>query len=105
MELYLVTQDMLKDYDQYDAIVVAAETEEDARTIHPSLDEDDHDIFIQDGRWRQWSDYWQQEEWYIKGTPHLASWPEAGHRTRLVVKHLGATKEPRGVILASFNAG
>ena len=28
MELYLVSQDMLKDYDMYDAIVVAAETEE-----------------------------------------------------------------------------
>jgi len=28
MKLYLVSQDMLKDYDQYDAIVVAAETEE-----------------------------------------------------------------------------
>jgi hypothetical protein len=35
MNLYLISQDVNTDYDTYDAAVVAAETEEEARNISP----------------------------------------------------------------------
>ena len=37
MKLYLISQSMRCDYDTYDSAVVAAESESDARTIHPSI--------------------------------------------------------------------
>jgi len=33
--IYLITQDVVCGYDTYDSAVVVAESEEDARTIHP----------------------------------------------------------------------
>jgi hypothetical protein len=39
MNLYLISQDDRDDYDTYDSAVVAAETEEEARSINPSGDE------------------------------------------------------------------
>jgi hypothetical protein len=36
MRLYLVSQDKNKNYDTYDSVVVAAESEEQARNIHPA---------------------------------------------------------------------
>ncbi len=35
MKLWLISQDENRDYDTYDSAVVAAETEEEARSIHP----------------------------------------------------------------------
>lgn len=36
MNLYLITQEVNNNYDTYDSAVVAAETEDEARAIHPS---------------------------------------------------------------------
>lgn len=40
MNLYLISQDVYTGYDTYDSAVVAADTEEEARLIHPAGDYD-----------------------------------------------------------------
>jgi hypothetical protein len=37
MNLYLLTQDANKEYDTFNACIVVADTEEEAKKIHPSL--------------------------------------------------------------------
>lgn len=85
MNLYLLKQDVVTGYDTYGSMVVAAESEEDARTMHP---EDKPDTKA-DLSWRV----------------DFPSWPSVQDSHEIKVLHLGQTNEPRGVILASFNAG
>lgn len=44
MKLYLISQYENTDYDTYDSAVVCAETEEEARMIHPGKDEWDGEM-------------------------------------------------------------
>lgn len=82
MQLWLMTQSVNTDYDTYGAAVVAAETEEDAREIHPdrsnrpSVD------------WKEW-DGWVMDKSHIVCT--------------LIGIATPGTK--RGVICASYHAG
>lgn len=81
MKLFLISQTENQDYDTFDSVVVAAETEEIASTIHPYFNKDWWD--------GEWEDSW-------------CSSPD-----KVSVKYLGEAAEgtSRGVILASFNAG
>lgn len=76
MKLWLIKQDFNSGWDTYDSAVVAAETEDDARRIHPSGNDGD--------RMGTWCD------------PEHVSARAIGDAT---------TGTSRGVILASFNAG
>jgi hypothetical protein len=80
VNLYFISQNENRGYDTYDSAVVAAETEEAAREIHPSGMECDKDAYDWDG--------WCAKE-YVK------------------VKLIGKATEDciAGVICASFNAG
>jgi len=80
MNLYLIKRTDSCDYDQYDSAVVASESEEDAKTIHPS-----------GGR-----DYDGELSSYLWTTPQ-----------KITVELIGTAKPftKRGVICASFNAG
>ena len=54
MNLYLISQDINDEWDAYSSAVVAAETEEEARLIHPGGDRDfycDHEDGINLGFW------------------------------------------------------
>jgi hypothetical protein len=78
MNLYRISQSENFDYDTYDSAVVAAETEQEARSIHPGS-----------GKWGSEFHTW-------------ASSPE------VVKVELIGTADPSielGVICASFNAG
>lgn len=77
MKLYLITQDINRDYDTYDSFVVCAKDEEDAKIIH----ELDNPISFY-GSW-------------VKDIKDIK------------VKYLGEADESieRGEILGSFNAG
>ena len=79
MNLYLLTQDEEFGYDTYDSVVVAAKTEEDAKSIHPCT------IL----------------EWDSSG----GVWPKTPESVE--VKLIGKAVEgtSAGVILSSFNAG
>ena len=82
MNLYYVEQKLERGYDSYDSMVIAAETEEEARTTHP------------------------------RGAPleterryYSHSWPTLEQKDHIHVSFLGTTEAPKGVICASFNAG
>lgn len=80
MKLYLLAQTDNHGYDTYDSCVVCAESEEDAKTIHP-----DGDIFKEDYRWGGW----------------------AMKAESITCNEIGEANDDqeRGVIVASFNAG
>lgn len=83
MNLYLLSQTKVRGYDTFDSAVVAAESEEQAREIHP--------------KGEMWSPYtWDGWDTY--------SWPNPKD---VVVEFIGTAKEgtPVGVICRSFNAG
>lgn len=77
MNLYLLSQNEYTGYDTFDAVVVAAESEDDARTIHPMK-----------------GNNWTSRAW--------ASSPDNVSVRRLGVAEKGIK---RGVVLKSFNAG
>lgn len=85
MNLYLLTQSTVTGYDTYDSAVVAAESEDNARKIHPSS--------------YTTREQWEKEE-YSSG-----NWPTYNDREVIKVRYLGTTDEPEGIILSSFNAG
>ena len=79
MKLYLISQDKNEGYDTYDSAVVAAESAKEARSISPagySLSEFSGGIL----------EVWAPIE-------------------DVVVKYIGETELPKGIVLASFNAG
>ena len=80
MNLYLIEQSENTGYDTYDSAVVAAETETDAREIHPS-------------------------EYSCWGDDYGQSW--ASSPDNVTAKLIGKADHAieSGVVLASFNAG
>jgi len=98
MKLYLISQDQNNGYGTYDSAVVAAESRQDAMTIYPS-----QPTHVTDGKWigvipaggRIGEEYELNScDWIPFNDIHL-----------LKVQFLGSTTRPRGVILASYNAG
>jgi hypothetical protein len=92
MNLYLLSQHESKGWDTYDCIVVAAESEEEARKICPS------GMYEWDNGWYYHSNgrtlYRSRSDW-------------ANDIANISVKLIGVADPAvgRGVILASFNAG
>ena len=98
MNLYLISQTKYDDYDTYDSAVVAAESEDDARKIHPNGYE-----YIE-GKWM----YLSSDGEYREGCHISPSWPTASDIKNtgcIKAEYLGPTDRDRGVICASFNAG
>lgn len=99
MNLYLISQDVNNDYDTYDSAVVAASNEEDARNIHPSP----FVAHVSDGKWMgTYSGGVNIGKEYESG---MDDWIRYEYINLISVEFLGKTEKPRGVILASFNAG
>lgn len=92
-KLWLVERTDRIGYDEYDSMVVAADTEEEARYTHPykALEAN-----IVDGRFYNWV-------WASTGDAYYdSSWQPK----ELTVEYLGTTdRDIKGVVLASFNAG
>jgi len=95
MKLYLITQNVVDGYDTYDSAVVAAESPEDARKIHPS----------------EFVTHVTNEKWYgtsIKGGEYendSSCWVRYSDVGQVQTEYLGETDRERGIVLASFNAG
>lgn len=99
MKLYLISQTENSDYGTYDAAVVAAESEEDARTISPAR------LFEYDPERRAWYCEWGGVRYYSNDGEYGSGWcstPDA-----VTVQCLGEANPgtERGVILGSFNRG
>jgi hypothetical protein len=81
MKLWIIKQNMNNDYDTYSDAVVCADTEEEARLIHPN----------------------GYDDW--DGTDNtFSTW--CGYKD-VVVEYIGEAKEglKKGVVCASFHAG
>lgn len=78
MKLFLLTQNDNRGYDTYDSAVVVAETEEDARKIHP-----------------------HGAEWGA----HTRMWADYPDRVKVELLGEAIFGTNSGVVLASFNAG
>lgn len=93
MNLYLISQEENNGWDTYDSAVVCAETEDEARRIHPCEYVDawkvGADADEEENRERWWTGDWAL-------SPSSVS-------ARLIGK--AAEDVKRGVVLASFNAG
>jgi ferredoxin-thioredoxin reductase catalytic subunit len=85
MNIYLLTQDEETGYDTYDSCVVAAESEEEARKIHPGcyVENFNEDRYCECNSW--------------------AHYPE--QVTILLVSQNTESYIKKGVICSSFNAG
>jgi hypothetical protein len=95
MNLYKLSQNARRDWDTYDSCVVAAESEEDACTIHPSGDGDYINF-----RPHEWDNGGiQPQPW------SLGDWADNPREVRAVLIGEATEGTARGVIIASFNAG
>ncbi len=83
MNLYLLTQEENSGYDSYDSMVVAAETEDRARLIHP--------------------DTWSDNPW--GRTQFLFDWALSPDQVSVTLIGTAVEGTKAGVILSSFNAG
>ena len=84
MKLWHISQTVNNNYDTYDAAIVAAETADEARQVHPSGD---------NCRWGDVDGYWENY-----------TWAKASDVTATYIGEAADGTQP-GVILASFNAG
>lgn len=104
MNLYLISQDINVAYDTYDSAVVAAESEQDARTMHPSE-------FVTHVTNNLWMGTYANTAPTKAGIEYdtenggFGSWVEYSGIDQIKVEYLGETHKERGIILASFNAG
>lgn len=95
-KLWLVKRTSPYGYDDYDSMVVAADTELEARTYHPdgcvkAQKKDDSWEYIWLGGTHSWKPDWQPSWCSIEDTS---------------ASYLGTTdRDLKGVVLASFNAG
>lgn len=99
MNLYRLSRKERIGYDTFDSAVVAAESEQDARTIHPSQYVTHH----KNGKWM--GTFLGGNE---KGKEYVSNtnmWVQFEDIDSLTVKYLGETALERGVVCASFNAG
>lgn len=99
MKVYLLTQSLVSDWDTYDSVVVIAQNEEEARTIHPS----EFVTHIKDGKWM--GTYSRPEGGEYENESY--DWVKFADIDKITVKEIGTANEDqtRGVLLASFNAG
>ena len=88
MKLYKISQDACSGYDTYDSAVVSAESEADARTIHP----------CNYGKHSPTGYDWLKDE-------NIDDWVASRDLDKIKVEYLGETEVKRGVIVSSFNAG
>ncbi len=106
MNLYKLSQNINNGYDTYDSCIVAAETEEEAREIHPSS-------FVTHYRGGAWYGTYSQ----TCSTPekrgveysfgYNASWVKPSEINKIIVELIGKASKgtKKGLILSSFNAG
>jgi hypothetical protein len=98
MFLYLLQQDINDDYDTYDACLVCAESEEEARKIHPGYSVK----YYRDGNWYDYDDK-IVEDYYVN------TWVPASEIDKINVTKIGILTNDDykngGVVIDSFNAG
>ena len=101
MNIYLVSQDINRNYDTYDSFVCIAESEDAARMMHPSK----YVTHINNNTWMgTYSSGVKKGQEYVMGND---TWVSVETAKTLPVKLIGIAEPSQvaGIILASFNAG
>jgi hypothetical protein len=98
MKLFKVSQDIHNQYDTFDSMIVCAKSEDDARNISP-----DEWWDYKNGVKTKFHDGWDRES----PDENTMSWIAYNKRDKVTVEYIGEVKSgiPKGVVLASFNAG
>lgn len=99
MKLFLIRQGVVRGYDTYDSAVVSAENEEDARTIHPS----EYVTHVSNGKWM--GTYQGGLNFGKEYENEMTCWVRYSEIDEVDAILIGESNVPRGVVLASFNAG
>jgi hypothetical protein len=98
MKIYKLSQNINNDYDTYDSVVVYAESEDEARLIHPSE-------FVTHSDNNTWYGTYSNngKEYEIDG----GGWVRRVDVDKIKIELIGISNDinESGVILASFNAG
>lgn len=101
MNIYRISQDERGGYDTFDAAIVAAESEDAARRIHPS-----EDCYSPEScEWARKNYHWRDEGPNEKWTYAYSSWASRPDKVRAELLGTAVEGTPEGVLLASFNAG
>lgn len=98
MKIYLLEQNVAIGWDTYDAVVVIAENEDDARNIHPSP----YVTHIKGNKWMGTDRGGTEHE-----KDNTGEWVPYQKIDKIVVTYIGEADitRKRGVLCASFNAG
>jgi len=101
MEIFLLKQEINRDYGTYNSVVVIAENEEEARKIHPSR-------FVTHVSNNEWMGTFSMGQ--NKGVEYRTwdnKWVRFDQIGELIVTHVGTAtaEQKKGVLLSSFNAG
>lgn len=95
MNLYKLTQNVNKNWDTYDSVIVCAETEQDAIRIHPTSF---------DGEVIRWDD--RNENFFRCGSEYWCNaWAKNTEDVKAELIGIAVFDLKEGVVLASFNAG
>ena len=101
MNLYLISQTQNQTYDTYDSAVVAAESEDHARAIHPSGRERIRAHKSKDC----WEEYSIIDREWIPVIHCCYGWTSQPSRVSVILIGTAVDGTSAGVICASFNAG
>lgn len=96
MNLYLIVNEINNDWDTYSSMIVSAESEHEARRIHPSR----YIKYNEDDYW-----YILQQDGNIFIPESESGWVFFKDIDKLKVECIGKSLKPKGVILSSFVAG
>ena len=101
MNIYRMSQDLHNSYDTYDSVIVAAESVDDARTIHPSQ----FITHMKNGMWM--CTYAEKAGGGEYEMDDDGTWVSYSQIDKIQVELIGIAADgvERGVLLASFNAG
>jgi hypothetical protein len=94
MNLYLISQMENTGYDTFNAAVVAAENETEARRIHP---DENH-------KWNDFSKKWENDQGR-PSSPDWLGWASTPDKVSVSLIGEAASGIDAGVVLASFQAG
>ena len=103
MKLYLLQQDINNQFDSYDSCIVAANNENEARTIHPATLRFSKGQTLKESNELEWN---QEDRFYFMKIGN--SWLPRKERHKIKVTYIGEADKrytEAQCILASYNAG
>ena len=103
LKIFKISQNVNTEYDTFSDAIVIAESEEDAKRIHPYL-KSFKDIFYDEEKKQFWSKYSGKEETYLFENTY-GTWTNDLTKIKVELIGIADNKLKKGVVCASFHAG